>query len=57
MRCSSIQIVQGITCVFMYIRGGKIVMSENQFQRIVFAFLAVLVMVHAYVFYSLYVWA
>lgn len=30
-------------------------MSKNQFQRMVFAFLTVVVTVHAYVFYSLYV--
>lgn len=30
-------------------------MPENQFQRKVFAFLTVVVTVHAYVFYSLYV--
>lgn len=30
-------------------------MPRNQFQRMVFAFLTVLVTVHAYVFYSLYV--
>lgn len=30
-------------------------MPRNQFQRMVFAFLTVFVMVHAYVFYSLYV--
>ena len=30
-------------------------MPTNQFQRMVFAFLTVLVTVHAYVFYSLYV--
>lgn len=30
-------------------------MPQNQFQRMVFAFLTVLVTVHAYVFYSLYV--
>lgn len=30
-------------------------MPQNQFQRVVFAFLTVLVTVHAYVFYSLYV--
>ena len=29
-------------------------MPRNQFQRMVFAFLTVLVTVHAYVFYSLY---
>lgn len=41
-------------CVFVCKEGGK-VMPENQFQRMVFAFLTVLVTVHAYVFYSLYV--
>ena len=30
-------------------------MPRNQFQRMVFAFLAVLLTVHGYVFYSLYV--
>ena len=30
-------------------------MPRNQFQRMVFAFLTVLITVHAYVFYSLYV--
>ena len=30
-------------------------MPRNQFQRMVFAFLTVLVTVHGYVFYSLYV--
>ena len=30
-------------------------MPQNPFQRVVFAFLTVLVTVHAYVFYSLYV--
>ncbi|WP_298483695.1 hypothetical protein [uncultured Ruminococcus sp.] len=30
-------------------------MPRNQFQRMVFAFLTVVVTVHAYVFYSLYV--
>ena len=30
-------------------------MPKNQFQRMVFAFLTVIVTVHAYVFYSLYV--
>lgn len=30
-------------------------MPQNQFQRMAFAFLTVLVTVHAYVFYSLYV--
>ena len=30
-------------------------MPRNQFQRMVFAFLTVVITVHAYVFYSLYV--
>ena len=30
-------------------------MPRNQFQRMIFAFLTVVVTVHAYVFYSLYV--
>lgn len=30
-------------------------MPRNQFQRMVFAFLTVIITVHAYVFYSLYV--
>lgn len=30
-------------------------MPKNQFQRMVFAFITVLITVHAYVFYSLYV--
>ena len=30
-------------------------MPQNQFQRIVFAFLTVIITVHGYVFYSLYV--
>lgn len=34
---------------------GVNIMPKNQFQRMVFAFLTVIVTVHAYVFYSLYV--
>lgn len=30
-------------------------MPRNQFQRMVFAFITVVITVHAYVFYSLYV--
>jgi hypothetical protein len=33
----------------------EIIMPQNQFQRMVFAFLTVVITVHAYVFYSLYV--
>jgi hypothetical protein len=36
------------------IEGGKN-MPRNQFQRMIFAFITVLITVHAYVFYSLYV--
>lgn len=43
-------------CVFFYahIKSGE-KMPRNQFQRMVFAFLTVVVTVHSYVFYSLYV--
>ena len=40
-------------CFFM--GKGEEIMPRNQFQRMVFAFLTVLVTVHGYVFYSLYV--
>lgn len=40
--------------VFLYVQKEEN-MPKNQFQRMVFAFLTVLVTVHAYVFYSLYV--
>ena len=44
-------------CVFVCLKREEedIFMPTNQFQRMVFAFLTVLVTVHAYVFYSLYV--
>lgn len=45
----------GSTCVFLRKKGGNFVMPRNQFQRMVFAFLTVVITVHAYVFYSLYV--
>jgi hypothetical protein len=41
-------------CVFLCAK-EDIFMPRNQFQRMVFAFLTVLVTVHGYVFYSLYV--
>lgn len=41
--------------VFFMCRKGENIMPQNQFQRMVFAFLTVIVTVHAYVFYSLYV--
>lgn len=34
---------------------GVFIMPQNQFQRMIFAFLTVVITVHAYVFYSLYV--
>ena len=37
-----------------YARGGE-KMPRNQFQRMFFAFVTVVITVHAYVFYSLYV--
>lgn len=43
------------TWVFFYAEKEIQFMPRNQFQRMVFAFLTVLVTVHAYVFYSLYV--
>lgn len=52
------QFTTGSLPVFLYVykrRGGYYFMPTNQFQRMVFAFLTVLVTVHAYVFYSLYV--
>jgi hypothetical protein len=42
-------------CVFYCGKRRKKVMPRNQFQRMVFAFLTVVVTVHGYVFYSLYV--
>jgi len=41
-------------CVKKFKR-SVVIMPRNQFQRMVFAFLTVVVTVHAYVFYSLYV--
>lgn len=41
--------------VFFSWRKGVIVMPRNQFQRMIFALLTVIVTVHGYIFYSLYV--
>jgi hypothetical protein len=41
--------------VFITNRKGDFIMPQNQFQRMIFAFLTVIITVHAYVFYSLYV--
>lgn len=43
-----------ITCAFCLSK-RRIIMPRNQFQRTVFAFITVVITVHAYVFYSLYV--
>ena len=43
-----------LLCLFLC-RKGVFIMPQNQFQRMAFAFLTVLITVHAYVFYSLYV--
>lgn len=41
-------------CVF-FVEKRRVFMPRNQFQRMIFALLTVIVTVHAYVFYSLYV--
>lgn len=57
MVLGSNQFILGSLPVFLYVKKKRriLFMPENQFQRMVFAFLTVLVTVHAYVFYSLYV--
>lgn len=45
----------GTTGVFFCAKKEERDMPKNQFQRIVFAFITVVITVHAYVFYSLYV--
>jgi hypothetical protein len=42
-------------CFLCVLRKRRKIMPQNQFQRMVFAFITVLITVHAYVFYSLYV--
>lgn len=41
--------------ILIILKRSVVIMPKNQFQRMVFAFLTVLVTVHAYIFYSLYV--
>jgi len=41
--------------VCFFVSKGVFIMPRNQFQRMVFAFITVVITVHAYVFYSLYV--
>lgn len=54
VRCISHDLSQSLPVSFcIYERMEN--MPRNQFQRMVFAFLTVLITVHAYVFYSLYV--
>ena len=45
----------GTTGVFFCAKKEEKEMPQNQFQRVVFAFITVVITVHAYVFYSLYV--
>jgi len=47
--------ITGFLHVFFCAKNGGNDMPKNQFQRIVFAFITVVITVHAYVFYSLYV--
>lgn len=42
-------------CMCFFAPNGGNAMPKNQFQRMVFAFITVVITVHAYVFYSLYV--
>ena len=42
-------------CVFLFAERKDTIMPQNQFQRMMFALMTVIVTVHAYVFYSLYV--
>ena len=42
-------------CLFLCFGKGRYIMPKNQFQRMMFALLTVIITVHAYVFYSLYV--
>jgi hypothetical protein len=49
------QIMRKDLPVFFYAKNGGKVMPQNQFQRMVFAFLTVVITVHGYIFYSLYV--
>lgn len=41
--------------VFLFCKKEKIIMPRNNFERFVFALMTVIITVHAYVFYSLYV--
>lgn len=49
-------LISSKTACFLFMwKGMVILMPRNQFQRMIFAFVTVLITVHAYVFYSLYV--
>ena len=51
-----IGILPGILVFFCCAKEKEsVIMPQNQLQRMVFAFLTVVITVHAYVFYSLYV--
>ncbi len=47
--------VQAAACFFFAFERKLLIMPKNQFQRMIFALITVIVTVHAYVFYSLYV--
>jgi len=53
--CVNLITVQICGRVFFVFKKGEFIMPRNQFQRMVFAFITVVITVHAYVFYSLYV--
>ena len=50
-----LDVLAGTTGVFFCAKKEEKEMPQNQFQRVVFAFITVVITVHAYVFYSLYV--
>ena len=44
-----------LRCLCFFMQEGEFIMPRNQFQRMIFALITVIITVHAYVFYSLYV--
>ena len=53
--CVNLITVQILCERVFFVLKGVFIMPRNQFQRMVFAFITVVITVHAYVFYSLYV--
>ena len=56
-RINLITVIKGLalaSCVFYFVQRREI-MPRNQFERMIFALITVIITVHAYVFYSLYV--